>query len=75
MTTVKEIEAAIGTLPREQFFELVAWLKEQFEDEWDLQIEDDVKAGRLDALAREALAEYHAGRTGPLPSDEEPCNQ
>jgi len=72
MTTVKEIESAIGGLPRDQFFELVSWLKRQFEDEWDCQIEDDAKAGRLDALAREALAEYRAGRTRPLPADEEP---
>ncbi len=75
MSTVKEIEAAIGELPRNDFFELISWIKGQFEDEWDRQIEDDVKAGRLDHLAREALAEYHAGRTRPFPPDEKPCNQ
>ena len=75
MTTVREIETAIGELPRHDFFELIAWIKDQFEDAWDRQIEEDVKAGRLDALAREALAEYHAGRTQPFPPDEEPCLQ
>jgi hypothetical protein len=75
MSTVKEIEAAIGALPRNEFLELVSWIKGQFEDEWDRQIEDDVKAGRLDCLGCEALAEYHAGRTRPFPPDEKPCNQ
>jgi hypothetical protein len=75
MSRVKEIEAAIGELPRDEFFELIAWIKDQFEDEWDLQIEDDVKAGRLEHLAQEALAEYHAGHTRPFPPDEEPCEQ
>ena len=75
MSAVKQIEAAIGELPRDEFFELISWMKGQFEDEWDRQIEDDVKAGRLDHLALEALAEYHAGRTRPFPPDEKPCNQ
>ena len=75
MSTVKEIETAIGELPRSEFFELITWMRGQFEDEWDRQIEEDVRAGRLDHLAREALAEYHGGRTRPFPSDEEPCRQ
>ena len=75
MTTVKEIEAAIGELPRDEFFELIAWIREQFEDAWDRQIEDDVKAGRLDHLAREALAEYNSGQTIPFPPDEESSQQ
>jgi hypothetical protein len=29
------------------------------EELWDKQIENDAKAGKLDALAAEALAEYH----------------
>ena len=66
MSTVEEIEAAIDGLPRDQFFRLLTWIKSRFENEWDRQIEEDVKAGRLDQFAREALAEYHAGRTKPL---------
>ena len=75
MSTVKEIEAAIGELPRDQFFQLITWLKGQFEDEWDRQIEDDVKSGKLDYLAREALAEYHSGQTLPFPPDEKSRDQ
>lgn len=35
-------------------------------DAWDRQIEEDAAAGKLDALAAEALAEYEAGRTSEL---------
>ena len=42
------------------------WLNERDEAEWDAQIERDERAGRLDALADRALAEYRAGRTRPL---------
>ncbi len=42
------------------------WLTEQAEQEWDEQIERDVKAGRLDALMDQALEEHRAGRTRPL---------
>ena len=71
MSTVKEIEAAIEDLPRDEFFELLEWVKVRFEDAWDRQIEEDVKAGRLNRLADEALEEYRAGRTKPFPPDEE----
>jgi hypothetical protein len=33
---------------------------------WDRQIEADVKAGKFDELAKESIAEHHAGRTKPL---------
>lgn len=75
MSTVAEIEAAIGGLPRDQFFHLITWIKARFADAWDRQIEDDVKTGKLDHLAREALAEYHAGRSQPFPPDEKPSHQ
>lgn len=75
MNTVDEIEVAIGQLPRDHLFELITWIKNRFKDEWDRQIEDDIKAGRLDLFAREALSEYHAGHTQPFPSDEKPCDQ
>lgn len=70
MSTIEEIEAAIERLPRDQFFRLLAWLRGRFGDEWDREIDSDVKAGELDQLASEALAEYRAGRTKPFPTNE-----
>jgi hypothetical protein len=66
MTTVEEITAAIAALPPEQLAQVRAWLNERAEAEWDAQIEQDERAGRLDALADRALAEHRAGRTRPL---------
>jgi len=65
MTTVEAITAAIAELPPEQVAQVRAWLNERAEAEWDAQIEQDERAGRLDALADRALAEYRAGRTRP----------
>jgi len=48
--TVEEIEAAIAKLPSADFRELLARLKEREADEWDREMEEDAKAGRLDAL-------------------------
>jgi hypothetical protein len=42
------------------------WFQSYLADEWDRQIEADAAAGKLDHLAREALAEHKAGRTKPL---------
>jgi hypothetical protein len=48
--TIKEIEAAITQLPAQELAELMAWLQEYHAQAWDKQIEDDLEAGRLDAL-------------------------
>ena len=48
MATVKEIESAIEKLSDAEIAELKAWL-------WDRDIERDVAAGRLDAVAEDAL--------------------
>ena len=55
MTSVAEIQQAILTLPKGDFFELQRWLDELFWQKWDQQIEGDSKAGRLDVLAAKAL--------------------
>ena len=69
MSTVDEIEAAIEKLPRKEFFRLRDWIQSRFEDQWDSQVREDAKEGRLDHLAEEALAEYRDGRTTPFPPD------
>ena len=66
MTTVEAITAAIAELPPDQVAQIREWLNERDEAEWDAQIERDERAGRLDAMADRALAEYRAGRTRPL---------
>ena len=66
MSTVEAITSAIAQLPPEQVAQVRAWLAEYSERQWDEQIAQDERAGRLDALAERALAEHRAGRTRPL---------
>lgn len=62
MSTVPEIERAIERLPAEELARLRAWFAEYDAAHWDLQIERDAAAGRLDALGDEALADLRRGR-------------
>jgi hypothetical protein len=53
-------------LSRSELAALRHWFQSYLADQWDSQIEADAKAGKLDRLAREALADHEAGRTKPL---------
>ena len=57
MSTVEEIEKAIGDLPRDAFWKLTDKLIERREAAWDAQLELDVAAGSLDALWAQAEQE------------------
>jgi len=62
MSTIQEIEDAIRKLPDEELAALRAWFAEFDATSWDRQFEQDVAAGRLDALADEALMDLREGR-------------
>jgi hypothetical protein len=47
VTQIQEIERAIAKLPRKEFFELVRHLRARHAEEWDRQIEDDARSGKL----------------------------
>ena len=66
MTSVAEIKQAILNLAATEYAELMKWLDELEEDPWDRQIEQDVKAGRLDFLKAEALEAKANGGLLPL---------
>jgi hypothetical protein len=67
MSTVDEIKRAIEQLPKPEFQRLSEWVIQKYDDEWDRQIEADIRAGKLDKLAEEAIDEYKAGKTRPFP--------
>ena len=71
VSTLQEIEQAIDQLPRNQAFELGEWLERRLNSEWDEQHESDVKEGRLDKVAQEALKEQRAGNSTSFPINEE----
>jgi hypothetical protein len=66
MNTLIEIETAIQQLPESNVRELALWLEEYLEEQWDLQIEQDYKYGKLDRLISRAEADIKANRLKPL---------
>ena len=62
MGSVKEIEEAVLGLSETELAAFRMWFVEFDAEAWDRRIEDDVAAGRLDALADEALDDLRAGR-------------
>ncbi|MEW6265365.1 MAG: hypothetical protein AB1641_19990 [Thermodesulfobacteriota bacterium] len=54
MTRVEELEAAVASLPREEYSQFRRWFLDRDWEKWDQEIEEDAKAGRLDFLIREA---------------------
>ena len=63
---VKQIERAITELPAKELAELMRWLEDYHAQVWDKRIEEDLEAGRLDALLAEVDEEYEAGLSQPL---------
>lgn len=66
MSTVEEIEAAIAELPREEFWKIADRVMQLREEALDRRLEEEVRAGKFDALAEEAVREIEAGETQPL---------
>lgn len=61
MTTLEAIENDIKRLSQTELADFRRWFAEFDSNAWDAQIEADAAAGKLDALAEEALAEYKTG--------------
>ena len=66
MTLVSEIEIAVKKLSRDELSAFRDWFQEFDAEAWDKQFEADVAAGRLDALAEEALRDLREGRCTDL---------
>ncbi len=68
MSTVQGIEAAVSKLTQQELTTFRQWFADFDAAAWDRRFEADVHAGRLDALADEALADLHGGRCTDLRS-------
>jgi hypothetical protein len=66
MTKIEQIEQDVRKLDRDELAAFRRWFREYDSEEWDRQIEDDVRAGKLDKLAEEALAAHRAGKSKEL---------
>ncbi len=66
METLERLEEEVRKLSPEEFARFKDWVIEFEWNAWDKQIECDSTAGKLDALAAKARADYSAGRTRAL---------
>jgi hypothetical protein len=64
--SVGEIEAAVKKLPEQDLKRFREWFTEFDSQLWDRQFESDVKAGKLDRFAKEALDDLAQGRCRDL---------
>jgi cobalamin biosynthesis protein CobT len=66
MSNIQEIERAVRQLSSEELTAFRVWFSEFDAEVWDRQFEEDVAAGRLNALAERALQHLSAGRCTDL---------
>jgi hypothetical protein len=63
MSKLEALEKKVSGLSAQELAQFRRWFAEFDAAAWDSQIERDVKAGKLDALADEALREHAAGKS------------
>ena len=61
MTKVKKLEDEVQNLSPTDLATFREWFRKYDAEEWDQKIEVDVREGRMDKLAEQALAEHAAG--------------
>ena len=66
MTRMEKLEREIQKLSPQELADLRDWFRKYDAEAWDRQIEEDVRGGRLDGLAEQALAAHKTGRTKEL---------
>lgn len=66
MSKIEELEQKIQALSPEELAQFRDWFLEFDWAAWDRQLERDVRAGKLDAMAEKALRDHAAGKTKPL---------
>jgi len=63
MSKLEAIEKRVSVLSAQELAEFRQWFAEFDAAAWDRQIERDVKADKLDALADQALRQHVAGKS------------
>jgi len=61
--SVEELEKAVSKLAPDELARFRAWFDAFDADKWDRRIASDVKSGKWDALADEAIADHKRGQT------------
>ena len=66
MSTVQDIEAAIGQLDDRSLGQLSGWFEDYLAEKWERRFADDVKAGKLDKIGDGADRAFEQGKCRPL---------
>lgn len=66
MSKVENIEQEVQRLTPSELEAFRRWFRKFDAEAWDRQIEEDVRKGKLDKLAEEALAAHRAGKSKEL---------
>ena len=64
--SVQELESAVAKLSQSELATFTEWFEEFVAQGWDKQLEEDVRAGKLDHLAKKADEDFDSGRCTPL---------
>lgn len=66
MPSLQRIESQVASLPELDLRQFRSWFDEFDAQRWDHSLVADIKNGKLDSLAAEALVHYAAGQCKPL---------
>jgi hypothetical protein len=62
MISLQRIESQVAALPEQELRLFRSWFVEFDAQRWDQALAADINNGKLDSLAKEALAQYGAGQ-------------
>jgi len=66
MTQVEQVEKQVQEFSQDELTSFRRWFLEFDASAWDRRIEQDAEAGRLDALAEQALKSLNSSNCAPL---------
>ncbi|HUA68815.1 MAG TPA: hypothetical protein VMA13_09735 [Candidatus Saccharimonadales bacterium] len=66
MSTVQEIEKAIGQLDDQSLGQLSGWFEDFMAEKWESRFAADAQAGKLDTLGEAADRAFDEGKCRPL---------
>ena len=66
MQDVQELQSAVSRLSEQELARFREWFDEFDSEAWDRQFEKDVKSGKLERHADQAIADFRAGKCKEL---------
>ena len=59
---IQTIENEIAKLPQADLVKFRSWFEKFDQNSWDKQLETDIKSGKLDNLAKQAINDFNNGK-------------